>query len=310
MKAFVVGFLLLILGITALAQRGPIVAGSSAPDPFALSVGNGELAEAIPGFTSTNGKVQKSSVISAPTTTAVILTIGQSLIATSSLGTYTTVNGASDNFNIYDGGIYGCSNIILGAAWAPATGSNSPNCVIADSLITAGTYTRVIMASIGIGGTPCAVWDTGGALRNRITVLMRRLQAKSLTPATGFVGDVWVLLHYGETDAVIGTTQAAMATCIRNMDTAFTADGLTNYRLFVPTESFILNTTHADIQNGQADAVASGCSKCRQGANWDSLLTATNRQGGGTDAHLTQTGNLNAAALDVTVIQNCKNTAC
>jgi hypothetical protein len=70
----------------------------------------------------------------------------------------------------------------------------------------------------------------------------------------------------------------------------------------------VTNVTASNVTLAQGDAVASGCTTCRQGGNVDSLTTGTNRQGDGT--HLTQTGATNMAAQDATVIINCKNAAC
>ena len=285
------------------------IEASGPPDPYILIAGAGEPSGAIasgPGFSNAAGRTLKSSVLAAPTTTALIITTWQSLIESSSAGTYTTVQANSDNFNIYDGGIYGCTNPALGTAWSIQNGPNSPNCEIADSLITAGTYTHVIMASIAIGGSLCSDW-VSGALRQRITVALRRLQSRGLTVGTGFTGQTWVLPHGGETDNLAGTPQATLATCIRNFAQAFTDEGLSSFRFFVPTESMVSNATNATVTAAQADAVASGCTTCRAGANVDSL-TGANRQADGT--HLSQAGSAALAALDVTVITNCKNISC
>jgi hypothetical protein len=137
---------------------------------------------------------------------------------------------------------------------------------------------------------------------------MRRLQSRGLTTATGFTGDMWILPHGGGQDVGIGTPRPTLAACIRNFAQAFVDNGSGSARFFVPTESMGGNVTHSTVTAAQAHAVASGCSTCRAGANVDSLTGATNRQADGT--HLTQTGAANLAALDVAVIQNCKNTSC
>lgn len=293
-------FLLLCLG------AGRAVSISSSPDPFQMSVGNGEIG-AITGYSNAAGRTLKSSVPPAPTTTAVIITSWQSNIESSALGSYSTTQATSYNFNIYDGGTYTCANPVLGAIYAATLGTNSANCQIADSLISGGTYTHVVMVPNAVGGTQCSDWTTG-AMRYRTTVTVGRLKTQGLTSTTGFTGDVWVLPHGGETDAAMGTPRAVLAQCIRDYAATFVSEGLGTHRFFVPKESLNNNTTSSTVTNAQADAVASGCSTCRTGGDMDSLTGATNRQADGT--HLTQTGAANWAALDVAIIANCKATAC
>ena len=285
--------------------------GGSAPDPFTLTVGNGEPTAAIPspaGFSNANGYTLKSSVPAAPTTTAVIITVGQSNIESAASGTYTTTNTGSLNFNIYDGGTYACKNPVLGASQnSTGLGSNSANCQIADGLINASVYTSVIIVPTAIGGTFCSDWDTGGAINNRIAVTLARLKAAHLTPATGFTGDFWILWHQGESQN--GTpTAGQVAACLQDIATLFVNAGTGTARFFIPqSESYVNGATQANVISGQSMALT-GCSTCRAGANWDTLTTTVNRQADLT--HFNATGAAAAAALDVTIITNCKHTAC
>jgi hypothetical protein len=286
--------------------------GVSSQDPNMLVAGFGEptFSLATPqGYRGTSGKALISPALSAPSTTAIIITTWQSNIQSAALGTYTTTNATANNFNIYDGGLYSCVNPIVGAPYPEYLGSNSANCQIADALINAGTYTQVIMVPMAIGGSICSDWAPGGALYQRIVVTMNRLKARGYTAATGFTGHMWILPHGGETDGVVGTARATLATCIRAFAQAFVDNGApTSARFFVPTESMVTNATNSTVTNAQADAVASGCATCRAGANVDSLTGGTNRQADGT--HLMQTGAASLAALDVAVIQACKLTTC
>jgi hypothetical protein len=300
---------LLILS-SAQAQR--VTFPGAAPDPYVMAVGSGEpdgsTIPSPPGFTNSNGKTLQSSILAAPSTTAVIVTTWQSNIENAASGTYTTTNTLASNFSIYDAGIYHCDNPVLGTALNNAgLGSNSANCQIADGLINAGTYTQVVMVPVAIGGTLCSDW-VSGALSNRISVAVKRLQSRGLTVGTGFTGDTWILAHGGETDAGASTPRATLATCIRNFAAAWTTAGLSGFRFFVPTESMVSNVTNSTVTGAQADAVASGCSTCRAGYNVDGLTSGTNRQADGT--HLTATGASNLASGDVGIIQNCKATSC
>jgi hypothetical protein len=306
MKALIVVIIFIFAARIVFAQ----VIGDA--DPYTLELGFGEpnpaTINSTGGYLNTNGRAVRSSVPSAPSTTAIVITTWQSLIASASAGTFATINATANNLNIYDGGIYPCVNPVLGTENNTAgLGTNSANCQIVDSLVTAGAYTQAIVVPIAIGGTLCSDW-VNGALQRRITVTLNRLKSKGLTAATGFTGDTWIIAHGGEQDAGAGTSRATLATCIRNYAAAFVAAGSGAARFFVPTESMAGNVTDATVTGAQADAVASGCSTCRQGANVDGLTGGTNRQSDGT--HLTQTGASNLAALDVTAITNCKNTSC
>lgn len=293
----------------ALTSLGSLVGASS---PYYLAPGNGQPDGTIviepDGNADATGRtyVPLSSLTGS---TALIITTWQSNIESSATGTFTPVNATALNFNIYDRGIYKCANPVLGTAInPPGTATNSANCQIADSLISAGTYNNIIVAPFAIGSTLCSNWVPSGAiLYQRIIALMNGLKARGLTPATGFTGDVWILAHGGESDNQLGTARATLATCIRAFAQAFTDQGLTNFRFFVPTESMIAGVTSATVTGAQADAVASGCATCRQGANVDSI-SAANRQSPGT--HMTGTSVATLAALDVAVITNCKNTSC
>lgn len=300
-------FALAALILTAFA--GQVVAQflNGSPSPVTMYVGNGELNASALGQANPAGHTLRTPTF--PSTTALIITTWQSNIQTAASGTYTVTQSTNYNFNIYDGKIYDCLNPVLGTAndTSLAPSGNSANCQINDSLIAAGTYTHVIVAPIAIGGSLCSDW-VSGALRKRITVLGVQLARAGLTAGTGFTGQTWILAHGGESDKNSGTPQATLATCIRNYAAAFTTEGITGYRFFVPTESMTANTTGANVTGAQADAVASGCTTCRQGFNVDSLTGGTNRQADGT--HLTATGAINLAAGDVGIIQVCKAGAC
>jgi len=308
MKHFFILFLTLALSVAHFpsASSFGIRTWVGISEPYYLAPGNGEPTN--PPINSTGSVCDASgftldNTLTSPSTTLVLVTIGQSLIASSGSSTYTPVNTKASNFSVCDGGWYRCKNPVLGASYAPAGGVDSPNCRIADSLITAGTYTQVIVVPIAIGGTVVADWNSGGQLFQKIAVTMNRLKQRHLTPITGFTGDFYISLHIGESDNQVGTTRANMAAGIRNIAATFVANGSGTSRFFVATESMLTNVTNANITNGEADAVASGCSTCRAGANWDSIVCATNRQADCT--HLAAAGLALAAAADVSVIQAC-----
>ena len=266
-------FACLATRVDSLGSRADMMGASS---PYYLAPGNGmpasvNAADPLGGFFDATGRTYVS-LGSLSGTKALIITTWQSNIENAALGTFTPTNKTALNFSLCDRGVYRCANPVLGTSQNNTSlGSNSANCQIADSLITAGTYADVIMAPMAIGGTLCSEWAAGGDMNQRIVVLMNALKARGLTPATGFVGDVWVVAHGGETDAISSPVEATLATCIRAFAQAFTNNGLTNFRFFVSTESMVSNSTNAIVTAAQADAVASGCSTCRAGSNVDSL---------------------------------------
>ncbi len=261
-------------------------------DPYIIT----EFPVQIAGLSNAAGRTQESPVIGAGT--AIIVTLGQSNIANNALGTYTVTNSTAQNMSVYDGGIYLCADPVLGPSGPGGTsGSSSPNCAIADELITNGVYSRVIMVPIAINGTLAADWN-GASLASRITVAMRRLSVLGVMPT-------YILWHQGEQDNFAGTSGPAYTASVQAVATQFRNLGYTG-PFFVATETYDGVGNSATIQTAQANAVSSPL-HIVAGADWDSLTGGTNRQAG---PHLTQVGSAAAAALDVTVITNCKNTSC
>lgn len=303
MNRLLTALLVIIVGLQTSAAQ--FTMSGAKISPYTMYSGFGELNDNVQGNVDPGARSKQTVTLGS--TTAVIITIGQSNAEPAATGTFTVVNTTKVfNFSIYDGNIYPCINPILGAVYSPAQGSNSINCQVPDSLVTAGTYAQAVVVPIAVGGTLCSDW-VSGVLQKRISVTLQRLSEAHMTAASGFTGDVWILLHIGETDNQNGTARATLATCLRNLASTFSAT-TGSARFFVATESLIVNVTAVAVTGAQADAVASGCTTCRTGANWDSLTGGTNRQADGT--HWTQAGAAAAAALDVTIITNCKNTAC
>lgn len=162
------------------------------------------------GYYNLQSKVQVSSPVISLATTKTIIVGGQSNMATAcGIGTYTTVNAASHNLNIYDGGIYEGSDPVFGASYAPTTGPSSVNMRIADRLITQGKATRVIMVPIAIGGTPFASWEptTYRSLFSRIQTAIFRCRSHNIEPDVIIWGE-------GETDNNSGTSAASIKNSI------------------------------------------------------------------------------------------------
>lgn len=299
--------LLLCLSFVSAWAALPGISANTVIDPYTLvefntpsaPTGNGSA-----GYNNAAGKTLVSSV--GLTSYPIIVTLGQSLAASNSINSYSTVNSTALNFNIYDGGTYHCDNPVLGASGPdlpdPGGGfqNNGPTCSLADKLITAGTFPGVIMVPIAIDGTLVADWNAS-KLSNRITTTMNRLnQIYGRVPT-------YILWHQGESDANSGTTALTYTTSVQAVVSQFRSLYSFAGPFFVAKETMVSNTVNSTIQTGQTNAVSSPL-HIIAGANIDSLTGVTNRQSDGT--HLTATGSLNFAALDQTIITNCKNTSC
>lgn len=184
--------------------------GSSAQDPYHLNVNFGDARD--PGTrTQVDGSIQSGE------STGVILTLGQSNGANAVVGPYTPSQLRNNNFNIADGGVYVSQGLLLGCNGVIA-GTNFSNVFarVADKMILAGIYTRVILVPLSIGGTTVADWAGTGIYdcKNRVTVACERLVAAGLSPDL-------ILWHQGEADAGAGTSesdyQAALLSVIANI---------------------------------------------------------------------------------------------
>ena len=129
---------------------------SSAPDPF--RVPELPLSPNNYGWGNPNGRTLVSSVITDRPNTKVIITDGQSLMASSATGSPHTPLAGVHNLNIYDGGIYVGADPVLGASFhaggIPAA-PTSPNLHIGDRLIATGKATRRHPC------TACRIFDLG-----------------------------------------------------------------------------------------------------------------------------------------------------
>lgn len=291
---------LALLASPAYAQRG----AASAPDPYALKTSQWENYNAF-GRT----LLPASTYLARQSTTLVLITGGQSLYVTEGLGSYSTVSARATNLSIGDGGVYPCANPVLGVQAVVSGGvifTNSPNCIIADTLITNGSsYTDVIVVPMAQGSTLCADWISGGQWNHRIYSTVNRLKYLGLTPATGFTGTLRIDWGMGESDNQAGTSQGSMATCWPLIAQEFINAGTGASCFHLHTESIFNGVAAAAVTNSQATAIAGG-GTIKQGANWDSLgTTVTNRQADLT--HLNATGVPAAATL---VATNIKNTSC
>lgn len=258
--------------------------GYSAVDPFILNDSAGAA------FRDTGGKTLRSTVINPAVKTLVLITAGQSQWTTITTSSFTpTSASAVDNLNIYDGALYNCAGPLLGAQYTPSGGSGNLSARVADLLVTNGIFDRVIVVPVAIGATSIAQWETG-PLATRISVAIKRLAARGITPAT--TGVTFALLWgQGETDGVNGTAQATWQASFGNIKAAAIAAGFSG-RFFVVKETWNGGITYSTIQAAQAAVVDNVT--VFAGGDLDSL-NSSNRQAGNT--HFNDTGAAAAATL-------------
>lgn len=259
-------------------------ATGSAPDPYLLNEYPPQGKPNGMGYYNIRGRTEVSSIISAPTTTKIVIVDGQSEHATANgTMTYSTVNAASNQLNIYDGAIYAGADPVLGASDAPNVGYSSMVMRFADRLITQGRATRVIMVPIAIGGTPWAIYDPAadGSLFTRFRCAYRRLAALGLTPDA-------IVVARGATDNDLNTSAASIKASIWAW-----ADGVRALGCVAPIYlgkfTMVSGSVDTTVQTGIDNAIDVG-RDIRTGYNGDSNLTVAGGYRLADQTHLSNTG--------------------
>ncbi len=194
----------------------------------------------------TDGKTQVA--ISRPPGCGVILSIGQSNASNQIFpGAFVPANAANIlNFNIGNGGMYQATKPLLGA-----NGSGSTIWLnLADQLITAGVYTKIILVPIAIGATYVADWAAGGRLNHRIAAASLRCVTSGLIPD-------FICWQQGENDAG-GTSAADYAARLRSVVQTFRDNGVSS-PFFTAISAHVPSgnpTLMNRVRQGQADAAS------------------------------------------------------
>jgi hypothetical protein len=173
------------------------------------------------------GRVAVPAQLVAGEKTAVLITIGQSTINNSVQGAYVPTNGAKvQNFSIDNGSVYVAQDPLLGSELLLSNFATR----LADKLINAVTYQRVIIVPIAIGGSYCNDWSPGGGpssggnvtgtLNYRIGWTAKRLAAVGYTATA-------ILWQQGEWDSdAPGTAQTDYASCLNRVIGSFRTAGI------------------------------------------------------------------------------------
>lgn len=205
--------------------------------------------------------------------TSIFIVAGQSNGANTGDTIYSPVNaGKVDNLNVQNGGLYaaidpllGCTNAVSGLAFGNLFTR------LADKLIAAGTYDRVILAPVALGGASIGDWSNN--VYDRINVAYRRAAALGY-PTTA------VLWQQGEADGPIGTTQSEYVERFHLLRSKMDA-GLAGVPWILAKSTYIAGVAYPAIRSA-IDELVNG-STLFAGPDTDTLTgTAVNRQADGT----------------------------
>ncbi len=245
---------------------------SSAPDPYLMT----ELAGSS-GYLDTSAKTLSSQSLNGGIRNCILLIAGQSNVCNNVTTAYTPTNSTKvDNLNPYNGAVYKGVDPLLGCSAPGALGSGCFAGRLADKLINANLFDRVILVPVGVDGTAAADWQN--TYGNRLSAALKRLSARGMTATA-------ILWGQGEQDGFLGTSSAAYQASMNAVIAATQALGYAG-PWFIAEQTWRSGTTSATIQGAQAALVNQG-SNIWAGPNADSL-DATNRQADNT--HWNDTG--------------------
>jgi len=262
---------------------------TSLPDPFVVpDLPDQGTAGSVPwgGHRFPNGKTMSTPRLVVGEKTAVFVIAGQSNCSNSVDTAYSPGNAAKvDNFNIYDGGMYRAVDPLLGCTIKTSTLNGNIFGRVADKLINAGWRDRIILATVGYGGSAISSWRLGGQLNPRLIIAPQRLAAVGLS-VTAFI---WM---QGETDNnPLSTPQANYAAALGEVIGTPRALGF-NAPWLIGKCTYINGATSAQVRAAQA-GVANG-TDIFGGADTDTLTGVANRYD---DAHFSALGADAAADL-------------
>lgn len=262
-----------------------ISASGSLRDPFLL--GRSSTATII--NTNVTGKAIRDPRLVLGERTGVLVCVGQSNIGNTVNALYTVLNPTKvTNLNVADGGMYEASDPMLGcSSMGPGLTNGSWIGRLADKLITANVFDRVILVPIARGGTVVADWATG-ALALNLKAAVARCQAQGYT-ISGF------LWQQGENDTQAGTGQTAYYNALLAVIANSRGAG-SSAPWFIGRSTYIYGTTSAAIQ-AACDAAVNGVDVFA-GADTDTL-DSSNRHD---NLHFNATGANAAATLWATAI--------
>lgn len=248
-----------------------MIAAGSFSDPFDFL-----RAGAYPAFSDPGTRTLVHPRLIDGERTAVFVCAGQSLMASSENAIYAIINPTKvQNLNVYDGGVYQAVQPLLGCGVWNAGGNWL--CRLADKLIAAGKYDRVILVPVAVGSTPIREWQAGGLYNPKLIAAFRRCAALGYTVTA-------IIWGQGEQDRVDGTSAAAYLASLQNLIASPRVEGYLA-PWFISLETWDGSTTSAGLRQAQ-QAVVNGIDVL-QGADVDTISSGTYRYDG---VHLNATG--------------------
>lgn len=246
--------------------------GYCSSDPYQIYDISTGIVNLSTGNYNISGRTQTYSALNSSETSCVIIAIGQSNIANSVNAIYAVTQARNNTFCVYNGATYVSSEPLLGCNTSPADSGNWIT-QLADRLITVGSYSRVILVPIGIGGTIVADWASSvGTLGQRIPVTARRMASVGLRATH-------IIWHQGESDTTAATTQASYTNSLASVIASFRTYGImattatsSAAKMFINTVSWANGTTSTAVTGGQA-ANVNGVDVIT-GANSDSISSS------------------------------------
>jgi Carbohydrate esterase, sialic acid-specific acetylesterase len=211
--------------------------------------------------------------------TAVLLIAGQSNAANSAAQRHETRH-PDRVLNFMSGRCYVAGSPLLGA-----TGfAGEPWTLMADQLIDAQAFERVILALIAVGGSNIAQWAKGGALNNSMIPLVQDLVTHYRV--------THVLWHQGESDFTLKTDAISYKRQFQSFAETLRANAV-EAPVFVSTATRCLPgwSEPNAIQTAQK-ALASGQSGFKAGVDTDRLLMPQDRYD---DCHMADSGEVKTA---------------
>jgi hypothetical protein len=223
-------------------------AGSSPlPDPFVL-LDKWDRALVPSCNRNPDSYTQVNPNLVAGETTCVIIAGGQSTITNCGTGSYTKTNTPVHMLNIYSGGMYSAINAMIGV-----DGSGENFLIrLADKMINAAKYERIILVPFGLGSTPIVNWAVGasGFCNERISVACQRVSKMGLLAAD----QVYVIWQHGESDQVLGTSQGDYTTRLASVISTVRAV-LPTTPIYVSKTSYVSGNTSSAVRAAQTAAV-------------------------------------------------------
>jgi hypothetical protein len=204
------------------------------------------------GYLDISSRTMRSNSVDTSKKNLILITAGDSNMASVGPAAYTITNSTVvDNLNMYDGAIYAASEPLLSSTYFTSFGPGGITARVADAFIP--TFDRVICCPCAVGGSTTAMWAAGGVLYGRLAVVIKRLAARGITPAT--TNCTFALIYQiGANDTGAGTSQAtfqanALQTIAKATDAGFSG------RIFIPQYSRLAGATSSAVRAAQAALV-------------------------------------------------------